>query len=304
MEVRGMRSKSEMIEAMKQALEALECINSPLHMTELRSVGRAITALRAAIAEASMQRLTDVPQEMEATINEMETVEPVAWEAIEKIAQERYKVGPSDTSMFYRFAVLAGNGTQHLYIGREIECQNMARKFAGAFLDGAFLYEKMATSLTTLLDAVAQALADTQDWCELEALRESLREHMAEIHRLRAALAEGAMQRLTDVQQAMEAPRVNQCAEVCERAKLCAICARGLEEMEQDPVAWADIEQGAISWMKGEYGPTWKPLYTHPPRREWVGLTDEEIEKEARGGARNFWEFVAAIEAKLKEKNA
>jgi hypothetical protein len=44
----------------------------------------------------------------------------------------------------------------------------------------------------------------TQDWSELEALRESLREHMAEIHRLRAALAEGAMQRLTDVQQEME----------------------------------------------------------------------------------------------------
>jgi hypothetical protein len=44
----------------------------------------------------------------------------------------------------------------------------------------------------------------TKDWSELEALRESLREHIAEIHRLRAALAEGAMQRLTDVQQEME----------------------------------------------------------------------------------------------------
>ena len=39
-------------------------------------------------------------------------------------------------------------------------------------------------------------IVDTQDWIELEALRESLREHMAEIHRLRVALAEGAMQRL------------------------------------------------------------------------------------------------------------
>jgi hypothetical protein len=29
-----------------------------------------------------------------------------------------------------------------------------------------------------------------QDWDELEALRESLREHMAEIHRLRAELAD------------------------------------------------------------------------------------------------------------------
>jgi hypothetical protein len=58
--------------------------------------------------------------------------------------------------------------------------------------------------------ALRAAIADTQDWSEVEALRESLREHMSEIHRLRAALVEVAMQRLTDVQQ----------------------------EMEQEPVAW------------------------------------------------------------------
>ena len=28
----------------------------------------------------------------------------------------------------------------------------------------------------------------------------------------------------------------NQCGETCERAKLCAVCARGLEEQEQEPV--------------------------------------------------------------------
>lgn len=57
---------------------------------------------------------------------------------IEQIAQERYKVVPSHNSMFYRFAVVAGSGAQQLYLGRETECQNMARKFAGCFLDGAF----------------------------------------------------------------------------------------------------------------------------------------------------------------------
>lgn len=34
---------------------------------------------------------------------------------------------------------------------------------------------------------IRAALADAQDWDELEALRASLREHMAEINRLRAA---------------------------------------------------------------------------------------------------------------------
>jgi hypothetical protein len=49
------------------------------------------------------------------------------------------------------------------------------------------------------------------------------------------------------------------------------------------------------------------PLYTHPqPKREWVGLTDEEIEE----GIKQSWvteqAFQSAVwwaEAKLKEKN-
>ena len=48
--------------------------------------------------------------------------------------------------------------------------------------------------------------------------------------------------------------------------------------------------------------------YTHPPKREWVGLTDEEWVKEL-GKVREqvngdvFGGFYCAIEAKLKEKN-
>lgn len=38
---------------------------------------------------------------------------------------------------------------QQLYVGREAECQNMARKFAGAFLDGAFAFHSMAAAPTT-----------------------------------------------------------------------------------------------------------------------------------------------------------
>jgi membrane-anchored protein YejM (alkaline phosphatase superfamily) len=43
------------------------------------------------------------------------------------------------------------------------------------------------------------------------------------------------------------------------------------------------------------------PLYTHPPQRTWVGLTDEDdIDWEESG---NLRDLVKAIEAKLKEKN-
>ena len=49
-----------------------------------------------------------------------------------------------------------------------------------------------------------------------------------------------------------------------------------------------------------------KPVYTAPPKREWVGLTDSDKQEafdetqEASGG---FWEFADYLEAKLKEKN-
>ncbi|MDH0200832.1 hypothetical protein N7337_07910 [Comamonas aquatica] len=67
-----------------------------------------------------------------------QAVQAAVPEAIEQMAEDRYKVVPSHESMFHRWAVVAGNGTQQLYAGREVECQNVARKFTGAFLDGAF----------------------------------------------------------------------------------------------------------------------------------------------------------------------
>jgi len=54
------------------------------------------------------------------------------------------------------------------------------------------------------------------------------------------------------------------------------------------------------------------PLYTAPPKREWQGLTDEEIDdlsylsqKIDASNAAWFdrWGFARAIEAKLKERN-
>jgi hypothetical protein len=44
------------------------------------------------------------------------------------------------------------------------------------------------------------------------------------------------------------------------------------------------------------------PLYTAPPQREWQGLTDEDVWELAQKTP-DFSETVAAIEAKLKEKN-
>ena len=77
---------------------------------------------------------------------------------IDAVALARYKVVPAHESMFHRFAVVAGDGKQQLYLGREVECENMARKFAGAFLDGAF-YQANITPSTQAADSVQEDAA-------------------------------------------------------------------------------------------------------------------------------------------------
>jgi hypothetical protein len=84
-------------------------------------------------------------------------------------------------------------------------------------------------------------------------------------------------------------------------------------ETEQEPVAWLS-EGGDVSRSKrymDEMGFKCNPLYTAPPKREWVGLTEKEVK--AIANKRNdyglpmtgrMWVFVADLTDKLKEKNA
>ncbi|MHB0763826.1 hypothetical protein ACYCFC_05500 [Stutzerimonas sp. NM35] len=57
-------------------------------------------------------------------------------EAMDKLATDRYRVGSAGAGTLHRYAVRAGDGEQELYRGSESDCQNVARKLAGAFLDG------------------------------------------------------------------------------------------------------------------------------------------------------------------------
>ena len=83
-----------------------------------------------------------------------------------------------------------------------------------------------------------------------------------------------------------------------------------IEQAEkQEPVAWiyqnANTVDEYLVWKKGTGGINWRPLYTAPHKREWVGLTQEDIDiafdDTQEGGG--FDDFARAIEAKLKEKN-
>jgi hypothetical protein len=97
--------------------------------------------------------------------------------------------------------------------------------------------------------------------------------------------------------------------DVKKREQAITAIKEALAQPEQEPVAWRyrwSVEGGNWVWNYATYIERQKddrcePLYTTPPQRTWVGLTDEEMQ--------DLWdryahmEMMRAIEAKLKEKN-
>jgi hypothetical protein len=86
-----------------------------------------------------------------------------------------------------------------------------------------------------------------------------------------------------------------------------------LEQPEQEPVAWMVYTQDGKSVCVTDNPADfieWRsfPLYTHPPRRTWRGLTEEEIDSvmpycHNEFDLAEFKDFARAIEAALKERN-
>ena len=79
---------------------------------------------------------------------------------------------------------------------------------------------------------------------------------------------------------------------------------------EPEPFAWCHEKAGGYrSYFWNQQYPDDIPLYTAPPKREWVGLTDEEVEEIVVSDC-NMEEYFSSafklsrqVEAKLKEKN-
>lgn len=79
---------------------------------------------------------------------------------------------------------------------------------------------------------------------------------------------------------------------------------------DPEPVAWMTInpygEEDDISYedptMDLLDGWTCKPLYTQPPQREWIGLTDAELE-EFSNMQLGAYDLCDAVEERLEEKN-
>jgi hypothetical protein len=78
-----------------------------------------------------------------------------------------------------------------------------------------------------------------------------------------------------------------------------------LAQQEQEPKAWMLTDDSGMRFVSVDRPhPDFVPLYTHPPRREWRSLTDEEIDT-ALPHEPGDLDFVCAraVEAALKEKN-
>ena len=120
------------------------------------------------------------------------------------------------------------------------------------------------------------------DWNQVEALQESLREHMAEIQRLRAALA---------TEQEPEPDEI-------ERIML---------EVWQDvgDPQFPYIAPPQREWMEKERAVGYREGHQAAlKQREWQGLTDKDIDDIARDDCFLFIDLCRNIEAKLKEKNS
>jgi hypothetical protein len=98
----------------------------------------------------------------------------------------------------------------------------------------------------------------------------------------------------------------------CDRAEAAITSLRqAIEQAEkQEPVAWFEESPLGEWFLAYTFNPNAKtePLYTTPqPQREWVGLTDEEIQicwdSVMDGAVFTRRDVYNAIEAKLKEKN-
>ena len=97
----------------------------------------------------------------------------------------------------------------------------------------------------------------------------------------------------------------------------CGHCCQADQPAQQEPVAWMHTTgTGHVYFRKKPQDKVFnpQPVYTAPPKREWVGLTADEIWKcnKASGSSvefhicyehQNVLDFVEAIEAKLREKN-
>ncbi len=84
-------------------------------------------------------------------------------------------------------------------------------------------------------------------------------------------------------------------------AAINALSAAIEQAEKQEPVAWMDASETALSWEN--YLDGMKPLYTNPPaQRQWVGLTEKDFSAINQSCLTKL-QAATSAESILKEKN-
>ena len=99
----------------------------------------------------------------------------------------------------------------------------------------------------------------------------------------------------------------------CDMQAAITAIKKALAQPKQEPLAWISTGPARmIHWTadKPAYGDDWVPLYTTPPQRTWVELTDDEIWEAYMKApltldcsTDELYALARKVEAKLKEKN-
>lgn len=78
-----------------------------------------------------------------------------------------------------------------------------------------------------------------------------------------------------------------------------------VDQQKREPVAWWNPRKDTVSCDPvHRHHPDCTPLYTEPPKREWVGLTQDETQAVLDSVHGKEWgDLLNAFEAKLKELN-
>jgi hypothetical protein len=101
----------------------------------------------------------------------------------------------------------------------------------------------------------------------------------------------------------------------CDRYDQAITAIKAALEAKDEPVAYINVEQRKLEWAKYMSWDTPTvvnlpkiPLYTTPPQRTWVGLTDEHKEglicmTDPNPEPHHLRELIDVVEFQLKEKN-
>ena len=84
------------------------------------------------------------------------------------------------------------------------------------------------------------------------------------------------------------------------------LAEKELAKPEQEPVAYRKEAHGMWFYIENKPSPPndgYEPLYTSPPRKEWVSLKDEEEIELGEKYGDDFNAYINARDAKLKELN-